>query len=206
MDAQVVLALPRRYARFPDWDGRLPAVPKAVTVLRPKEDLGPASKLVPVLESGLADTGDILICDDDAIYARDWAQGFLKARKAHPIAAIAASSFPAARLGLSPPVGPDAIIVQGFAGVLVSKDSLGIEIPFPPGACKYVDDIWLSALLAANGTPIVKVGHLRTLVDPIGRAAAPLQNAAEGGPTRSQANRACATLLRKLLRIWPPSD
>lgn len=43
---EIRLYLPKTYRRFPDYDGSLPDVPRGVRIMRPNDDLGPASKVL----------------------------------------------------------------------------------------------------------------------------------------------------------------
>lgn len=90
----VVLYLPRRYRRFPDWDGALPDVPRGVEIRVVDEDFGPASKVLHALREFAGTQTDILFCDDDMCYRPGWAAAFLKARRKQPGAVIALSGMP----------------------------------------------------------------------------------------------------------------
>ena len=80
----IILYLPESYRRFPDWDGRLPDVPEGVEIRRVSEDFGPATKLLPALKDFAGQDIEILFCDDDMAYARDWAEQFLRQREKQP--------------------------------------------------------------------------------------------------------------------------
>jgi hypothetical protein len=175
------LTIPNQYARFPDWEGALPFLPSGVTLLR-GPDHGPASKLVAA--AAAFPDADLLICDDDCSYGAGWLAAFRASRAAHPNAAIAASQFDAARIGL--PSGR--AIVQGFAGVLIRSDWL---LPRPPAPLTYVDDIWISASLAARGIQIIASDQARQEVAPHPAPEA-LQNAQIAGQSRAALNRLAA--------------
>ena len=64
---EVRLYLPRKYRRFPDYDGSLPDVPKGVRIVRVADDLGPASKVLFAAEELRGEDCDIFYCDDDMI-------------------------------------------------------------------------------------------------------------------------------------------
>jgi len=85
----IYLYIPQSYRRFPDWDGTLPEVPQGVEIRRTETDLGPATKILPATRDFAGQDVDILFCDDDRAYARDWAAGFLRIKAAHPGCAIA---------------------------------------------------------------------------------------------------------------------
>jgi hypothetical protein len=89
--APVLLYIPESYRRFPDWDGRLPQVPKGVTIIRVPQDDGPATKVLPALRQFAGQDVNIVFCDDDNLYPPDWLASFLTASADHPAAAVAMS-------------------------------------------------------------------------------------------------------------------
>ncbi|MDJ0824540.1 MAG: hypothetical protein QNJ16_03440 [Rhodobacter sp.] len=192
--ARLCLTLPHRYLRFPDWDGVLPPLPEGVELLR-DEDLGPATKFRAVFARYAQ--ADVLIADDDCRYGPGWLTAFETARRAHPNAALAASSFDSARLGLP----PGHTIVQGFGGVLLRPADLGPMDQGPGGAAIWVDDIWLSARIARAGLPIVPCPEARAAVAPVDAPAA-LQDALIEGEPRAILNRRAAKELQTRLGIW----
>lgn len=80
----IVVYLPRRYRRFPDYDGQIPEVPKGVEVRVVEEDFGPATKLLPALQDFSGQDLDILFCDDDMDYRPQWTSWFLRERQMRP--------------------------------------------------------------------------------------------------------------------------
>jgi hypothetical protein len=86
---EVRLYLPRRYRRFPDWDGSLPVVPDGVRIVMVDEDLGPATKILPAVRDFRGQDCELLLCDDDRLYDPLWTSRFLAARRAHPACVIA---------------------------------------------------------------------------------------------------------------------
>lgn len=86
----VVLWIPRRYRRFPDWDGQLPVVPPGVTILRCEADLGPATKVLPsILRYASQDVG-IAFCDDDRLYRETWLSSMVSSMAERPECCIVA--------------------------------------------------------------------------------------------------------------------
>lgn len=189
---RLCLTLPHRYHRFPDWDGALPPLPSGVTVLR-GDDHGPASKFTAAIRTIPGD--DLLILDDDCTYHSGWLDAFRAARAAEPGTAIAASHFDSARLGL--PSGH--MIVQSFAGLLIPTGTLPQHPPDTPDC--WVDDIWLSAHLAAAHVPITICPTARACVT-AQPAPAALQDTMIDGRSRADLNRAVAHRLRASLGIW----
>ncbi len=188
------LTIPHRYRRFPDWDGALPNLPPGVELLR-ADDLGPATKFQTVFQRYPGN--DILIADDDCDYRPGWLAGFRSARAGHPGAVIAASTFDSARLGL--PCGHP--IVQGFAGVLLRPEWLGVPLAEPGEPEMWVDDLWLSALISRCGLDVVDCPGARAAVS---AQCAPdqLQEAGIGGRARAELNRCAVKKPRREFGVW----
>ncbi|WP_425051670.1 glycosyltransferase family 2 protein [Psychromarinibacter sp. S121] len=92
---RVELYVPRRYRRFPDYDGSVPEVPEGVTIVRPDEDFGPASKVLHAVRAHRGENVEILFGDDDRLYRPDWSSVFYDARRDRPDDAIAPISWAA---------------------------------------------------------------------------------------------------------------
>jgi GT2 family glycosyltransferase len=86
---EIRLYLPRRYRRFPDYDGGAPAIPPGVRLIRTADDLGPASKILHAADDLRGHDDPILFCDDDKFYPPDWASLLLAAHRQHPDKCIA---------------------------------------------------------------------------------------------------------------------
>ena len=93
---RIVLYIPHRYRRFPDWDGTLPQVPEGVEIRRTDDDFGPATKVLCAARDFRGQEVDILFCDDDHIYAPGWAENFVALKAAHPGCVIAQAGWQAA--------------------------------------------------------------------------------------------------------------
>jgi hypothetical protein len=89
---QVILYIPDRYRRFPEWDGRLPTVPGGIEIRRVEQDFGPATKVLPAVREFAGQDVDILFGDDDLVYDSRWTQRFAEVRKLRPDACIAESA------------------------------------------------------------------------------------------------------------------
>ncbi|NBD30521.1 MAG: hypothetical protein GVY31_10860 [Alphaproteobacteria bacterium] len=187
---RVVLTLPRAYDRFPG-PVTPPTLPQGVELYWAKTDLGPATKVLP-LAATLPGDAPILFCDDDWAYGPGWAAGFAQAHAAASRTAVAAQPFAAHRIGR-----PSGTIVQGFAGVLVTPAMLAPLTP-PPPRFQPVDDIWLSALIAANGVPVQALPALRALARSTGNEDAALQS----NENRATLNRDCAAYCAERFGIW----
>jgi hypothetical protein len=90
---QIILYIPRRYRRFPEWDGALPDVPEGISLRLVDEDYGPATKVLPAVREFVGHHVDILFGDDDMIYDSRWTQRFSEMRKRHPTACITESAY-----------------------------------------------------------------------------------------------------------------
>ena len=82
--AAVNLYIPRGYKRFSYAESDLPRLPKGVTLRVVDKDLGPATKVLPACREYRGQDVNILFCDDDRIYDREWAQRFVDASKERP--------------------------------------------------------------------------------------------------------------------------
>jgi hypothetical protein len=81
---EIRLYIPKRYRRFPDYDGSLPAVPNGITIVRPEEDLGPASKVLFAARDLRGQRAQILFCDDDKVFSPNWASQLFAAQDERP--------------------------------------------------------------------------------------------------------------------------
>ncbi|SHI58611.1 hypothetical protein SAMN05444000_10230 [Shimia gijangensis] len=87
---RIILYIPKNYARFPNWDGRLPDVPNGVQIRRCETDLGPATKVLPAVRDFAGQNVQLLLCDDDRAYTPEWSTRLLRASQTKPKAAVAA--------------------------------------------------------------------------------------------------------------------
>lgn len=196
---RVVLSVPHRYRRFV---GEVSALdlPKGVTLNLIARDFGPASKLLGVLDA--PGTDEVLYCDDDCVYAPEWAETLMNARDSES-EAVAVSAFPVSRIKRHAKAPYD-MIAQGFAGVLVRRDMFDHRVFEVPEAGYAADDIWLSGHLALRNIPIRKVPQARVLCTPLPEDGPSLQTDVVHGLSRAEANQACADALTDLFGLWPP--
>jgi hypothetical protein len=110
----VRLYLPRRYRRFPDYDGSLPEIPKGVELRRVDDDLGPATKVLFAAAELRGQDLDLVYCDDDRLYAPRWAETLLAARPRHPRAALALQGFHLRHIGLPEIADPSPRMKRGY--------------------------------------------------------------------------------------------
>src|SRR6056297_467317 len=200
--ARVILALPRRHARFAP--APPPDLPEGVTLLHCATDEGPATKALPAARALTGHIDRLIYCDDDWIMPRGWAAALLAATdEGH---AAAASGFGLGRLGRRGHAAPGrADIAQGFAGVCIRPGWLAGPGFTPPPAAWPVDDIWLSAQLARQGIAIRPAPAARKRLRPAYDDAHALQDAVIGGRDRDAANRACLDAITARYGLWPPA-
>lgn len=179
----VVLTLPWRYDRFPDWDGTLPPIPRGVRVFR-ESDEGAATKFTAPARRWPRDR--VVICDDDCLYGPGWLDGFREP------GVVAASVFAGERIS-----APGAVIVQGFAGVSFVPAEIGAALCAVPLQCRLVDDIWLSGAIAAAGLEVRVSRAAREVVQPIDHTDG-LQDVTD----RGELNRRAVALVQKQLGVW----
>ncbi|MFN7223360.1 MAG: glycosyltransferase family A protein [Paracoccaceae bacterium] len=181
---QIILYVPDRYRRFPDWDGTIPVLPDGVTLRRVATDYGPATKILPALQDFAGQDVDILFCDDDMLYDPGWHQRVKTLRDRHPKAALCdvAHHLPGAINRPHPRMqrwsrddlykhrasrsatttDPPALIrrsgyadvFEGWAGVMVRPQYFDDRVFNIPSDLWMVDDPWLSGHLALRGVPI----------------------------------------------------
>ncbi len=95
---EIRLYIPRRYRRFPDYDGTLPDVPKGIRVVQVDEDLGPASKVLFAADDLRGVDCDLIYCDDDRLYHADQFQSMIAEGKKQVGACIAVATRDIAEL------------------------------------------------------------------------------------------------------------
>ena len=86
---EIRLYVPRRYRRFPDHDGSAPEVPPGITLVRVDDDLGPASKILFAARDLRGTPASILFCDDDKVFAPNWAADLFDTQDARPDECVA---------------------------------------------------------------------------------------------------------------------
>jgi hypothetical protein len=86
---EIHLYVPKRYRRFPDYQGELPDVPAGVIIVRSEDDLGPASKVLFAARALRGRDAQILFCDDDRFYRSDWAETLFDAQSERPNECVA---------------------------------------------------------------------------------------------------------------------
>ncbi|MBO6920030.1 MAG: glycosyltransferase family 2 protein [Rhizobiaceae bacterium] len=120
---EIRLYIPKSYLRFPDYDGTaLPDIPDGVTLYRPAQDDGPASKVINCLvDPDLDPNTHIIFCDDDRIYDPDWVQKRLNQSAEHPDCAITGSG----------------LIIEGY--IAQKREFTAAQLPRAERFPKYMD-------------------------------------------------------------------
>lgn len=190
--AEIILCLPRAYARFPG-PVSAPTLPAGVRLLWAAQDHGPATKAIAPARAMRGHIDRLIWCDDDWIYPPHWAGALLAAAGD---GASTGQGWSVERIGRR---GTGCDIAQGFAGVCVRPEWLCTDEVQPPPEVHSVDDVWLSGQLARQNIPIRAAPRARQGMRPAYEDTHGLQDA--GG--RDAANRACAALLNTLYGIWP---
>lgn len=90
---EIILFIPEKYKRFPEWDGSLPPVPEGITIRRTEIDFGPATKVLPAIKENFGKEIDILFCDDDVQYDRNWSSRYLELRRTHSKTCLAEGGY-----------------------------------------------------------------------------------------------------------------
>ena len=86
---EIRLYIPKKYKRFPKYNGKLPNIPKGITLCQIDEDFGPATKIIPAIQDFIGEDVQILFCDDDLIYHKNWAKKLFDIQLLRPNDAVA---------------------------------------------------------------------------------------------------------------------
>jgi hypothetical protein len=183
----ILLWVPQAYRRQKFGAFSIPPVPAPVEIRRCETDYGPATKLLPTLREYNGQDVRIIYCDDDRIYAPDWAANLLNESEAHAGMCIAEAGEMAASILVKyrataafsrflrysslgvwahfhrrelREIDPGIGIVdicKGYGGVLVRPEFFPSDVFDIPDPLWTVDDIWLSGNLAVSGIAIWKI-------------------------------------------------
>lgn len=107
---EIRLYVPRRYKRFPEYEGESPVVPDGVTLIRTDDDLGPASKVLFAARQLRGTDAQILFCDDDKVFSPRWAAELFteQEKRTNECVALTGKVMPQ-RLGVSGSRHPKAV-------------------------------------------------------------------------------------------------
>jgi hypothetical protein len=153
---EIWVNIPRKYTRFPDWDGQIPNIGSnsKVKLNRDCEDWGPGTKFIgPALSS---DADLIVYVDDDTVYDQRLIMNLLKCHKTDPESAWGMSGFKFEDYfkGQYPRVhGEPLDVLEGYGGVIVKADWIRKCLPEFKEllAVTWHDDMILCNLLQKHG-------------------------------------------------------
>lgn len=206
----------------------------------PCDDLGPATKLLPTVARYRNTDTTIIYCDDDKLYDKNWVLRLLKTAERHPRSAVCDEAFSISsyvkkynfkRLGkasrilhrlkfllsmrqLSQLKYQPPYICGGFGGVLVKPAMIGSVIDFVPSEVYFVDDIYFSGLIYANGYDIIKTrnkkNQRRNILgmdnEDIGGSNDALKNLIHEGLGRQDLNLNAMRYMAQNYQIWQEID
>ena len=153
---EIWVNIPKKYTRFPEWDGQVPDLgsDSKVKLNRPSEDWGPGTKFIgPALAS---DADLIVYVDDDTVYDQRLVMNLLKWHRTDPESAWGMSGFKFEDYfkGQYPRVhGEPLDVIEGYGGVIVKAEWIRNLIPEFKEllAVTPMDDIIASNLFAKAG-------------------------------------------------------
>jgi hypothetical protein len=156
-------------------------LPKNCDIYWVDRDYGPATKILPTVARYWGQDVDIIFCDDDRLYDKDWVKRLTETAAANPYCCIAEEAMNANRrlesikwrkrpflyrllrvlslLRFKPTKClPDELpnIAEGYGGCLVKPNFFCDKVFDIPLGQRLVDDIWLSGNLALNNIVIKK--------------------------------------------------
>jgi hypothetical protein len=167
-------------------------------------DMGPATKLIPILPVERDPETCIVIIDDDRSVELNVVELLVNGAKKYPNSAITlcGRTIKEDQLLYHTPGDHTVDIVQGFSGVLFKRkfiDDTIYEYTDYSKHCFYVDDVWFSGHLAKKGIPRQQVaGH-------IGKPEYHDKNALykiEGTYSRTNADAKCIIDFREKHKCW----
>lgn len=229
---RIVLWIPRTYRRAEFGGFEIPPMPDGVEVRRCDVDYGPATKVLPAVAEYLNQEVNILYCDDDRIYDRDWASHLLSQSERHPGACIThtgevvesiAEKYAATSLwykfltyatfGIRSHYHRKRVreldpgigvvdICKGYGGVLVRPEFFDAAAFDIPDLLWTVDDIWLSGHLAVKGIEVWKVSRSEKASKTEVASVDSLIDYIYREHRREQANMACIRYFQEKYGIW----
>lgn len=170
---EIWLNIPRKYERFPNWDGVVPSYGQHVRVNRECEDFGPGTKFLGPIEH-LGPDDLMVYIDDDTLYSPDTIENLLKWHRVDPNSAWGLSGFDFELYfqGLYPRRhGVPVDILEGYGSVIVKVEwirKISDEFKSLWKLAKFADDILVNNLFEKHGikrktvcTPACNVGQIR---------------------------------------------
>lgn len=228
----VILWIPEHYRRVEFSNFKLPEVPEGVEIRRCAFDYGPATKVLPSIETFRGQDVRILYCDDDRLFHPEWAATILRESDLHPGECIAEAGevveltirkafrptrayrmLRIATLGLYgyfyrkknralDPGYGRVDICKGYGGVLVRPEYFTDAAFDIPDLLWTVDDFWLSGQLALNNISIRKVTRRENSAKTDLADINALADYIYLNHDRHEANLACIRYFRDTYGIW----
>lgn len=186
----IYIHIPAKFART---GKAYPAIPKElsnmakVRINRIGRDLGPASKVLPMVKVERDPSTLIVFLDDDVLYPQDFLYTLVWTHLRHPGCVIAGHGNKE-MCQMTDGIDKytyETCMFSGFAGVLIERrmlDNCEKYIPFKklPKSCFVSDDITLSNLFLQNGLKIVALKFrymvAKLVIDPMGTDGEALHN------------------------------
>lgn len=153
---EIWINIPKKYTRFPDWDGQVPDLGSnsKVKLNRPDEDWGPGTKFI---APALASDADLIIyVDDDTVYDQRLVMNLLKWHRTDPesVWGMSGFNFKDYFKGQFPRIhGEPYDVIEGYGGVIVKAEWIRNLVPEFKELLEAtpMDDIIVSNLFAKAG-------------------------------------------------------
>jgi len=191
----IIINLPKIFKRTGDRFSSIPyfILNQSIIKINWVNDVGPATKIIPIKDFNFPDDTIIISIDDDIIYSENFIKEYIKISLKYPYAVLTGNSFISAtqhqKLNLS---GSDGIthvqLLEGFSGVLYRAKFLkyfnqnDYKLLHSNLACYLADDLFLSNYLTKNNIPILLLQNSSISLIPqeFGYQSDALQNGADG--------------------------
>ena len=156
---KIILNIPREYMRFPGEQIQVPDFGPNVLINRTREDYGPATKLLGMLELDLDPQTIILVSDDDNIKKSYWARDLIRSIRANPGAASTVSTPWSKRPGGEPGKFIFGGGGFGFYRKLIDANTLMTFFTKAKSKCMFVDDDMFTYFFDSQNIEIVGVEY-----------------------------------------------
>jgi hypothetical protein len=227
----IILWLPKKYRRAAFNDYRVPDLPQGVELRYCDTDYGPATKILPAVQSFKGQDVKLIYCDDDEVYDADWAELMIRESDRYPNDCISIVGMNIAlieyeylkttwrhklRSYLTPGrkerhrqqtaelrAGAGLVdICQGFGGVLVKPHFLPPSAFDIPEVLWTVDDVWLAGQMMANGVRVRRVSEFKKSHKSDAAHIERLTSFVHDGHDRIAADMQCVNYFRRKYGIW----
>jgi hypothetical protein len=228
----IILWLPKKYRRETFADYRPPQVPSGVEIRYSDVDYGPATKILPAVRAFEGQDVKLIYCDDDEIYAPDWAELLIDQSEQFPDLCISTVGMTIERIeyeyfkrtwpyhlrnivtlgfyrrwylrqaGKLKSKAGLVDICQGFGGVLIKPNFLPATAFDIPDDLWAVDDIWLSGQMRINGVRVRRASDVKKTNQSDAAHIERLTDLTHGGYDRIAADMRCVNYFREKYGIW----